>query len=241
MHFEMIDRQIAQRMVARLRQTLPPLSRRTTVLLTGFSSALDLALAHVFAQRNYDILLCSQDDVMLHQVLPGLRGRSPDIRIEKVLIADDDPDGPTKLHDAVDELGLRVRIVLANTHAITRDGTPRSDRLFFTPFLREMAKSGRGRVLISNSRSIDRALPHVLDQPACETSLNLAMALWQRWQGRGIAVAALLAGSITPDTDTTSLANAAYHSLIYGNSKVFTSVTATLDEEAMPLEAVAAA
>jgi len=225
-------------MLARLHQRLPPRTRRPAALLTEFLSTLDLELARAFGQRGYDLVLCSGDERKLGPALRKLRGLLADIRIEKVLIDDTDSHGQKKLREAVNELGLRVRVVLANVraHANNTDVA----RLLFTPFLTEMARRGKGRLLVS--QSFDAIAPPAEDEALeSETALGIALALWRRWEGQGMSVSALLAGAITAELDAARLADKTYGSLVYGNPRVFTSVTLGLEQEPLALPAVEAA
>jgi len=225
-------------MLALLHQRLPPRTRRPAALLTGFLSTLDLELARAFGQRGYDLVLCSGDERKLGPALRKLRGLLADIRIEKVLIDDTDSHGQKKLREAVNELGLRVRVVLANVraHANNTDVA----RLLFTPFLTEMARRGKGRLLVS--QSFDAIAPPAEDEALeSETALGIALALWRRWEGQGMSVSALLAGAITAELDAARLADKTYGSLVYGNPRVFTSVTLGLEQEPLALPAVEAA
>ena len=226
-------------MLARLHQRLPPRTRRPAALLTGFSSALDLELARAFGQRGYDLVVCSNDEARLGRALHKLRGLLADIRIEKVLIDDADSHGQKKLQGAINELGLRVRVVLANVraHANDMDVT----RLLFTPFLAEMARRGKGRLLVSQSFDAKALSAEDEDARESETVLEMALALWRRWEGRGMSVSALLAGAITAELDVPRLADRTYSSLVHGNPRVFTSVICGLEQEPLSLPSVEAA
>jgi hypothetical protein len=226
-------------MLARLHQRLPPRTRRPAVLLTGFSSALDLELARAFGQRGYDLALCSSDETRLGQALHKLRGLLADIRIEKVLIDDADSNGQKKLLEAIKELGLRVRVVLANVRAHAKDIDAACP--LFTPFLAEMARRGKGRLLVSQSFDAKVLPAEGEDAHENETALEMALALWRRWEGRGMSVSALLAGAITTELDVARLADRTYGSLVHGNPRVFTSVTFGLEREPLSLPSVKAA
>lgn len=238
LQFDLTGSPLARRMLARLHQRLPPRTRRPAALLTGFSSALDLELARAFGQRGYDLVLCSGDVARLGQALHKLRGLLADIRIERVLIDDTDSNGQKKLQEAIKELGLRVRIVLANVHAHTTDVD--MARLLFAPFLAEMARRGKGRLLVSQSFDA-KSLPEAEDALENEAALETAIALWRRWEGRGMSVSALLAGAITAQLDAARLADKTYGSLMYGNPRVFTSVTLGPEQEPLSLPSVEAA
>lgn len=220
--------QFAQRVLTHLYQKLPP-ARRPAALVTGFCSALDLALAEAFADHGYDIVLCSNDRGRLLAATHTLRGRYPDVRIEKILIDDADTAACDKLRSAVDELGLRVRVVLANVHPVLTSATPFAPS--FTTLLGEVAKRGKGRLLVSASVDANDAEAADVDPAA---AFDVAMGLWKMWEGQGLAVSSLLVGAVTAGSEATRLANSAYQSLTFGDPRVFTSVTAIQDVMAMP-------
>ena len=86
-------------------------SARPTALITGASAGIGAALARVFAERGYDLIICARREDKLSELAESL---APLAQVDYVAVDLAKAKGPAKLYAAVEQIGKPVDTLVNN-------------------------------------------------------------------------------------------------------------------------------
>lgn len=179
----------------------------TTVLITGASAGIGMALARRYAADGYDLLLTARSTDRLADLARETRG----VRVDTFPADLADPRGPGRLAAAIERAGCRVDVLINNAgaglHGRFAD-TPLDRELeliqlntssliaLTKAFLPAMLSRGRGHVV--NVASVAAFLPGPYQSVYYATKafvLSFSEALAEELRGTGVGVTAVCPGS----------------------------------------------
>lgn len=198
---------------------MPP-AAGSIALVTGASSGIGFELARCFARDGHGLIIAARHEDKLARAAEALRMDGA-ARVEAVPVDLSKPDGPAKLFQAVQQLGLEVEFLANNAgRGVFGDFTRETDLydelamiqlnaisvLHLTKlFAKPMVERGSGRILITSSLTARAVSPNLTDYSATKAfSHALAEGLANELKGTGVTVTSLL-----PDATETNFFKAA--------------------------------
>jgi short-subunit dehydrogenase len=179
-------------------------------LVTGASSGIGLAFAHVLAEHSYDLVLVARKEVSLGPVISELEEKHG-VHASMIICDLSDPAAAQRLHAEVQRRGIRIDILINNA-GFNRYG-PFADTELSTDmdmiqvnlitlvmltkfFLRDMISRRTGRILNIGSTSGFGPAPYVNIYAATKAFvLSFSEGLFEEVKGTGVAVGVLCPGS----------------------------------------------
>jgi uncharacterized protein len=184
---------------------------RPVALVTGASSGIGLELARVAAARGHDLVLVARGEVALRALATEL-ARDHGATAHVVVADLAPPDGPDRVVEAVEALGLEVDVLINNAGfglygdfldtdlAVERDMIAVNVTALTAlakRFAGPMAKRGRGRILNVASTAAFQPGPRMAVYYATKAYvLSLSLALSVELAGTGVTVTCLAPGPV---------------------------------------------
>lgn len=182
---------------------------RPVALITGASSGIGAELARTFAREGYDLVLCARRESRLDALATEL-GEASACVVYVVAVDLARSKGPSRLFDAVKDLGLEID-VLVNNAGVAESGRftemarrPTNDLLNLNVraltelslvFARKMEQRGRGKVLNVASVVAFQPVPSMAVYSASKAYvLSLTESLSEEFRGTGVTFSALCPG-----------------------------------------------
>jgi short-subunit dehydrogenase len=186
-----------------------PLGRRPAVLITGASAGIGAALARVYSEKGWDLILTARREGPLQTLAAELAGRGATVTVLSEDLAD--PEAPGRLFDAVAARGLTVDGLVNNAGFSRTTGFLQTDpaahaamiRVMLTApielarlFAPLMVERGYGRIL--NVASLAGQMPatggDTLYGPIKSFLIKASQGLHLELRGTGVHVTALCPG-----------------------------------------------
>jgi short-subunit dehydrogenase len=188
-----------------------PAGRRPVALVTGASSGIGLELARVAASRGHDLVLVARGESALRGLAGELardHGATAHVVVADLALS----DGPGRVVEAVEALGLEVDVLVNNAGfglygdfldtdlAIERDMIAvnvTAPTALAKRFAIPMARRGRGRILNVASTAAFQPGPRMAVYYATKAYvLSLSLALSVELAGTGVTVTCLAPGPV---------------------------------------------
>ncbi|HET7691622.1 MAG TPA: SDR family oxidoreductase [Gemmatimonadota bacterium] len=190
---------------------MSPAGRRPVALVTGASSGIGLELARVAASRGHDLVLVARGESALRALAGELardHGAAAHVVVADLALS----DGPDRVVEAVEALGLEVDVLVNNAGfglygdfldtdlAIERDMIAvnvTAPTALANRFAIPMARRGRGRILNVASTAAFQPGPRMAVYYASKAYvLSLSLALSVELAGTGVTVTCLAPGPV---------------------------------------------
>lgn len=182
-------------------------SAKPTALITGASAGIGAALAQVFAERGYDLIVCARREDKLAELAESLK---PHAQVDYVVVDLAKAKGPSKLFEAVTALNKPVD-VLVNNAGLAYQGSfedmsarktqdmlalnIRSLTEITQLFLPQMLERQRGKILNVGSVVGFQAVPGMALYSATKAFvLSFTESLAEEVRCQGVQVSALCPG-----------------------------------------------
>lgn len=182
---------------------------RGTVLVTGASGGIGLALANVFAERGFDLIVVARRESALRE-LADRCAQEHGVRTYVRAIDLTGPDAPAKLVSSLADEGLEVDVLVNNAGLLDMGAfatieLEKHERLLqlnvavLTSLTRRllpgMIERGRGRILNVASTSAFQPIPSLALYAASKAFvLSLSESLSEELKGTGVTVTVLCPG-----------------------------------------------
>jgi uncharacterized protein len=185
-------------------------NKRMVALVTGASSGIGLAFAHVLAEHGYDLVLVARKEVSLRPVASELEEKHG---VHATVIGCDlsDPAVAERLHAEVQRRGIRVDILINNAGFNSYGPFAETDLstdldmiqvnltslvILAKLFLRDMISRRKGRILNIGSTAGFGPAPYVNIYAATKAFvLSFSEGLSEEVKGTGVTVGVLCPGS----------------------------------------------
>jgi uncharacterized protein len=193
---------------------LPAPDRAATCLITGASSGIGEALARELASRGYGVTLVARREERLRELAEELNGAHA-IRAEVIACDLADPAQLAALPSRVDELGLRVDVLVNNAGFgsygpfVELDAGREVDQVrvlceavvaLCGAFVPRMAERGSGAVLILSSTTGFQPTARYATYAAAKAfSLSFGQSLREELRRSGVAVTTVCPGPVTTE------------------------------------------
>jgi hypothetical protein len=194
--------------------SLPSPSSSTAALVTGASAGIGAAIAVELAARGHNLILVARRKPQLNEIAKQL-SEAHGIRAETLACDLSKPAPRGRLAGRIDELGLRVEILVNNAGFATNGPFDKADPerelqqvrvlveavvALSSAFIPAMSQRRRGAVLNIASTAGMQPLPYSAGYSAAKAYvLTFSEALHQELKGRGVTVTALAPGPVATD------------------------------------------
>jgi hypothetical protein len=194
--------------------SLPSPSSSTAALVTGASAGIGAAIAVELASRGHNLILVARRKPQLNEIAKQLSD-AHGIRAETLACDLSKPAPRGRLPGRIDELGLRVEILVNNAGFATNGPFDKADPerelqqvrvlveavvALSSAFIPAMSQRRRGAVLNIASTAGMQPLPYSAGYSAAKAYvLTFSEALHQELKGRGVTVTALAPGPVATD------------------------------------------
>jgi uncharacterized protein len=194
--------------------SLPSPSSSTAALVTGASAGIGAAIAVELASRGHNLILVARRKPQLNEIAKQLAD-AHGIRAETLACDLSKPAPRGRLPGRIEELGLRVEILVNNAGFATNGPFDKADPerelqqvrvlveavvALSSAFIPPMSQRRRGAVLNIASTAGMQPLPYSAGYSAAKAYvLTFSEALHQELKGRGVTVTALAPGPVATD------------------------------------------